>query len=130
MAYRLNRKTLMFDAGSIMIESGAGFGTVLGQTCAQLEAEGKVLKLDEADAETVPQNIKDCDFVLDWSNALRYRYIAVDVEDGGTAGKYFITFHEGSRSKFILAAIIGLIFCSRPDRRGIRKVEAIKNTFR
>jgi len=140
----------MMDAGSVLAETGEGFGSMIGCVRAELAYYGKVTETEDG-------------FLMDFSNSWRVRRISCKVEDAGPAGRidaedrevrrYAVTFKEGNASgwlrKLVFAivmiafavltfrcffAIVGLLlaaYCSIiPASSSRRVLDAIKNRLR
>jgi len=113
---KIDTDTIMMDAGVALFTSRGSFGTVMGQTRAELAEYGNVLG-----HEDVPQWKEDFDLMLDFSSALRKRYITCKVEDAGDTGtvseqgeplrRYAVTLKEGDGSTPLrgICHIIGMI---------------------
>ena len=77
------------DAGTILYHSAQGFGTNLVQLEKELQQLGRVVRLKEKKEEDLPAALRGYDYLIDRSNFLATRYIAVKLTDAG-AGRYAI----------------------------------------
>ena len=100
----------MMDAGSVLAETGEGFGSMIGCVKAELAEYGKVVETE------------DQGFLLDFSNAWRIRRISCTVEDAGSAGRtdsedrevrrYAVTFKEGNASGWLRKVFFAVLLAA------------------
>ncbi|MBQ9172248.1 MAG: hypothetical protein IJV54_00905 [Bacteroidales bacterium] len=112
--FSIDPKTTFIDAGGALFTSRGSFGTVLGQTKAEMEEFGKVYRKDEVEGGTLSPGTGDFDLLLDASSLWRKRYILALVEDAGDTEKttdqgeplrrYAVSLKEGNRSTALRAA--------------------------
>ena len=99
----------MMDAGSVLIETGEGFGSVIGCVKAELAEYGEV-------------KATDFGFSMDFSNSWRRRRISCTVEDAGSTGRtdsedreirrYAVTFKEGNASGWLRKVFFAVLLAA------------------
>ena len=135
---RLDTKTKMMDAGTALFTSKGSFGTVLGQTKAELSSYGKVYSKEELEADSMPIGTEEFDLMLDYSTPWMKRYISCRVEDAGDTGetapegepirRYAVVMKHGDRNTllrtvvFILLIILPFILSSTLNGGVLMKV--------